>query len=79
MSDKLIDRDFTLILSYAENNMSRTKTAKALYLFPTSLDYRIDRIKRITGLNPKKFYDLVELVKLAKSDLNSCNRGETDG
>ena len=31
----------------------------------------MDKVKRQTGLNPRRFYDLVELVKMAQEVLES--------
>lgn len=79
MQGKLDEQDFELILSFAANNMNCTNTGKAMYMHYNSIRYRLESIQRKTGLDPRKFYDLVELVKMAKSDLNSCNGGETNG
>lgn len=37
--------------------------------------YHLDKVKRQTGLDPRRFYDLVELVKIAQEVLES----ETEG
>lgn len=79
MQGKLDEQDFELILAYADHNMNLTQTGKVMFMHYNSIRYRFDVVRRKTGLDPQKFYDLVELVKMAKSDLNSCNGGETNG
>lgn len=67
----LDERDFRIILTLAENSMRATETAYELHLHRNTVLYRIDKIKRITGLDPMNFYDLCKLVEMA--------RGEIDG
>jgi carbohydrate diacid regulator len=62
----LDELDFRLILSFAENNMNATDTSLDLYVHRGTVLYRIAKIKEITGLDPMNFYDLHELVKMAK-------------
>ena len=56
------DRDKKLLKAYAENNMNRSQTSKAVYLHTNSIRYRFEVIRRETGLNPGNFYDLVKLL-----------------
>lgn len=46
---------------FFDNNLSITKTAKALFIHRNTLLYRLRRVKEITGLDPKKFDDAVQL------------------
>lgn len=66
--DKL---DFKLIILLAENNMRATETAYTLKVHRGTVVYRINRIKRITGLDPMKFYDLHKLVEMARREINA--------
>ena len=59
-------RDYRVILTLAQNNMRTTETAYAMGLHRNSVMYRIGKIKKMTGLDPTVFYDLIELVKMAK-------------
>lgn len=43
-------------------NLSVTHAAKALYLHPNSLRYRLWRIAKCTGRDPRKVNDLLELI-----------------
>lgn len=59
---KDIDRD--IIRGLADNNLNVTHTAKAIYMSRRNLFRRIERIEKQTGLNPRKFWDLIELMKM---------------
>lgn len=58
--------DKALLRAYAENNMNRSQTSKAVYLHTNSIRYRFDVIRRETGLDPGNFYDLVKLLGIAE-------------
>lgn len=51
-----------VLREYARSNMSASKTAKALYMGKSTVNYHLDRVYEETGLNPRNFYDLVILV-----------------
>ena len=57
--------DKALLRAYAENNMNRSQTSKAVYLHTNAIRYRFAVIRRETGLNPQCFYDLVKLLGIA--------------
>jgi carbohydrate diacid regulator len=46
---------------FFDNNLSISKTAQAIYIHRNTLLYRLRRVKEITGLDPKKFDDAVQL------------------
>lgn len=60
------EMDVLVILGLAEHDMNLRKAAKLLFVHRNTMVYHINRVKRITGLNPMKFYDLCKLVKMAK-------------
>ena len=55
-----------IILSYADHNMSVRAASKSLYMGESTVYSAMSRIRRITGKDPLRFYDLIELVELAK-------------
>ena len=55
-----------VLLAYAEHNMDAVKAGKSIYYHPNTLGYRMTKIQKKYGLNPRRFYDLVELLKIAK-------------
>jgi DNA-binding PucR family transcriptional regulator len=59
-----LDRE--IILLYAKNDMSASRTAKEMHYHRNTIVYHITTIHWRYGLNPKKFYDLVKLVEMAK-------------
>lgn len=57
-----------IIIGYAENDMNLSRTARNIRYHPNTIRDYFPRIAKKYGLNPKKFYDLVELVEMAKGD-----------
>jgi len=47
--------------AFFDNNLSISKTAQVIYAHRNTLLYRLRRVKEITGLDPKKFDDAVQL------------------
>lgn len=61
----LSDRDKQIINSLAKNNMNVSEVSRELFMHRNTVVYNLERIKRLTGLNPTSFFDLVELVRRA--------------
>lgn len=66
---ELTDIDVQIVLALADNNMNVCKTARSLFMHRNNVAYHIGRIKKLTGLDPTNFHDLVKLVQMAKGDL----------
>ncbi|MDD5015365.1 MAG: helix-turn-helix domain-containing protein, partial [Atribacterota bacterium] len=47
--------------AFFDNNLSISKTAQTIYIHRNTLLYRLRRVKEITGLDPKKFDEAVQL------------------
>lgn len=62
----MTDTERKVILAFAENNMRSTATADALHYHRNTIEYYLNKIKRTYNLDPKNFYDLVELVGQAR-------------
>lgn len=60
---KLLAEDYLLetVESFFDKNMSLTQTSKELKIHRNTLLYRLDKIKKVTGLDPRKFNDAMEL------------------
>jgi carbohydrate diacid regulator len=60
---KLIAEDYLLetVEVFFNQNMSLTQTSKDLKIHRNTLLYRLDKIKKVTGLDPRKFNDAMEL------------------
>ena len=55
-----------IILAFAKCDMNLSKTARKTYMHRNSIVYQLERIEKKTGLQPKKFFDLIKLVKMCK-------------
>src|SRR6185369_16030168 len=60
---KLLAEEYLLetVEVFFDKNMSLTQTSKQLNIHRNTLLYRLDKIKKVTGLDPRKFNDAVEL------------------
>jgi sugar diacid utilization regulator len=56
--------DIKVIETLAECNMNVCKAATKLYCHRNTIEYRIVRIKSVTGLHAKVFYDLCKLLEM---------------
>jgi DNA-binding PucR family transcriptional regulator len=54
-----------IIKAYAKNGMNVSRTARYLRYHRNSIMYHFERIEDATGLNPRDFYDLVKLLRMA--------------
>ena len=57
----LSTQDLDIIKVYFSEDMSLIRTCGKLYLHKNTLQYKLTRIHKITGLNPRKFQDAVLL------------------
>lgn len=55
--------DYRIIRALADSGMVIQKAANAIHRYPSFVRYRIDKIKRLTGLDPLNFWDLHKLVR----------------
>ena len=60
---KLLAEEYLLetVEVFFDRNMSLTQTSKELKIHRNTLLYRLDKIKKVTGLDPRKFNDAMEL------------------
>lgn len=60
---KLLAEEYLLetVEVFFDRNMSLTQTSKQLGIHRNTLLYRLDKIKKVTGLDPRKFNDAMEL------------------
>lgn len=66
----LNEKQRAVVIAFADNDMSLTKTASAVFYSAANIQHYLRKIAQLTGLDPKKFYDLVELVRKIKEDQN---------
>jgi len=60
---KLLAEEYLLetVEVFFDKNMSLTQTSKQLGIHRNTLLYRLDKIRKVTGLDPRKFNDAMEL------------------
>jgi DNA-binding PucR family transcriptional regulator len=58
-----------IILALADNRMRVTEAARELFMHYSTVIYHIRLIKAITGKDPMNFYDLIDLVRMAREML----------
>lgn len=66
--DEITPMRCKVILALADCNMRANAAARKLFLDHSAVLYHIKLIKKITGKDPRKFYDLVELVYMVKGE-----------
>ncbi len=54
------------LCAFFDHNLSIKETAEAIFVHRNTLLYRLKKIKEITGLDPKKFEDAVQLMMALK-------------
>lgn len=69
--DFLDGLDYRIIRALADNDMKVSVAAEKLHYCEGTLYYHMNKIKRLTGLDPKKFWDLVKLVKSVKGEFDN--------
>lgn len=61
---RLSPEQIEMVQVVAENNMKLAQAARVLFCSRPGLQYQLEKIHQITGLDPTNFYDLWELIKL---------------
>lgn len=62
--DELNEIDVQIIRAMSECDMKVYAVADKLHYSRQAIGYHLGRIRRLTGLNPKGFFDLQELLKM---------------
>lgn len=55
-----------IVLAMARNDLNTTKAAKDLHRHRNTVVYWIELIRRDTGLDCRRFYDLVKLLEMVE-------------
>jgi carbohydrate diacid regulator len=61
--------EIEMIRTYAECDMSLSATAKRMYVHHNTVIYQFEKIKKKTGLNPRTFSGLTELLSRIESGI----------
>ena len=64
----LTEQDRAIIRELAEQSLNVSAAARELKLSPETVRWTIGRIARVTGLDPRNFYDLCELLEQIREE-----------
>lgn len=64
----LTDKQKQIVIEMAENDMSIVGVGRAIGISPSSVKGQIVNIAMKTGLDPRCFYDLVELIDIVREE-----------
>lgn len=57
-------KDVEIIRAMAEHDMNVSEVSRTRFMHRGTVLYHLNRINEETGLDPQKFYDLVDLVNM---------------
>lgn len=60
----ITEQEWKIVRTFADCDMSITRTAERLFYARNTIKYHLSRIKKKTGYDPCTFYDLVRLVQM---------------
>ena len=63
--------DAHIVVMMANHSMNIGEVSRKLFMHRNTVTYHLDKVKRQTGLDPRRFDDLVELVKIAQEVLEN--------
>ena len=52
----------------ADYDMNVTEISRRCNFHRNTIEYRIEQIRKKTGLDPKRFYDLIKLVEMVEAE-----------
>ena len=62
------ETDIACVLAYAECGMRAKVAAEKLHYHPSTIAYHLRQVTARTGLDPRKFYELVRIVGMIKGE-----------
>ena len=66
---ELSNLDKEIIRAFAKYDMRPYRVAKNIYVCKATITYHVKKIKEITGLDIRKFYDLCKLLERVNNDI----------
>ena len=55
--------DKDVLLAYADCDMNAKQTSREIHMNSHNVDYHLDKVKRVSGIDPRTFYGLAELLE----------------
>lgn len=62
-----------VIIAMCQNDMSVTRTARAMHYAHNNIQYHVEHIRAQTGLNPRNFFDMIKPYEMATGGQNNGN------
>lgn len=69
--------DAQIIVAMADFDMKISQISRNLFMHRHTVHYHLDKVKQQTGLDARRFYDLVELLKIAQKALGGEIENDT--
>ena len=63
MALKITPTDKEVLMAYADCNMCVSDVARKIHMNRNNVDYHIEKVRSLTGLDPCNFHDLTELLR----------------
>ena len=70
--------EIEIIKTYAACDMNKVLTGKQLFVNVNTVQYHFDKIKKETGLDPRRFNDLVELLSMIDKEETNENSDQSE-
>ena len=64
----LTDKEKMMIQSFAKHNMRMKLACDELFYCRDTILYHFAKVHKKTGLNPRQFHDLAELIRLIEAE-----------
>ena len=72
-TQRMTEKQAEIILAYADCNMNAVAAGRMIYMSEANVSYHLTKIRKQTGRNPKRFFDLCYLVGIAAQRLGGAN------
>ena len=57
--------DYAFIRGFAENNLNVSQASKAMFIHRNTMNYKLDKLKELSGFDLRSFLDAYVLYQLA--------------
>ena len=65
----MTEKQAKIIVAMAQNDLNMAKTSRATFYHFQNVRYHVNEIEKKTGLDPRKFYDMLKLLPEAEAVL----------
>ena len=72
--EELTPADKNVVIAYAECGMNALGAGRRLHFSNNGINYHLTKVRTLTGLNPREFYDLIKLVELINNERREYDR-----